>query len=244
MVEEVRVARRGGLALWRQIAQALEAEIRQGQYQPGSQLPTEAQLAARFQVNRHTLRRAIAALAEAGLLRVEQGRGTFVQEETLDYLVDRRTRFSENVQRLGRRPGGQVLRAETLPASPQVAAGLGMPRGAPVILLELLHLVDGRPVAVTSHYFPKARFPTLIEAYRETGSLARAMKAHGVLDHFRRSTRVTAKLPSIEDARQLHMPRTQPVMVHEDVNVDETGRIVEYAVSRCAAQRMQLVFEP
>ena len=87
----VPLTRSAGVALWRQIAQMLEAEIRQGVYPPGGQLPTEAQLAARFRVNRHTLRRAIASLQEGGHLRVEQGRGTFVQEETIEYPVARRT---------------------------------------------------------------------------------------------------------------------------------------------------------
>ncbi|MCP5433294.1 MAG: phosphonate metabolism transcriptional regulator PhnF [Alphaproteobacteria bacterium] len=240
----VPLTRSAGVALWRQIAQMLEAEIRQGVYPPGGQLPTEAQLAARFRVNRHTLRRAIASLQEGGHLRVEQGRGTFVQEETIEYPVARRTRFSEAMQKLGRRPGGELLRGEIVPATPQVAAALGVPRGAPVVLLDILHTVDGRPASLTSHYFPKSRFARLIEAYRESGSVTKALQAEGVKDYFRRSTRVTARLPSIEDARQLHMPRTQPVMISEDVNVDETGRIIEFAVARAPAQRSQIVFEP
>ena len=53
--------------LWRAIATTLGAEIAAGQYQPGDKLPTEAALAARFGVNRHTLRHALTDLAAQGM---------------------------------------------------------------------------------------------------------------------------------------------------------------------------------
>ncbi|MGK3945910.1 GntR family transcriptional regulator, partial [Streptomyces caeruleatus] len=67
------LSRGAGLSAWRQIADALEAEIVAGSLAPGSQLPTEAELAARFGVNRHTVRRALGALGEQGLVRASQG---------------------------------------------------------------------------------------------------------------------------------------------------------------------------
>ena len=51
-------------------------------------------LSERFGVNRHTVRRAISTLVEQGLLRVEQGRGTFVAEDVVEFVVGERTRFT------------------------------------------------------------------------------------------------------------------------------------------------------
>jgi DNA-binding transcriptional MocR family regulator len=50
-------------ALWREIAETLEVEIARGHAAAGARLPTEAELAARFGVNRHTVRHALADLA-------------------------------------------------------------------------------------------------------------------------------------------------------------------------------------
>src|SRR3546814_15802099 len=72
--------RRAGVALWRQIAETLEKDIREQVYEPGQRLPPEAELAERFSVNRHTVHRGIAFPAQEGVLRVEQGRGTLVLE--------------------------------------------------------------------------------------------------------------------------------------------------------------------
>ena len=90
--------RQAGVSLWRQIAQTLEGEIKAQVLAPGRQLPTEAELAERFGVNRHTVRRGIAFLEQEGLLRVEQGRGTFVQERMVDYRLGKRTCLTENIE--------------------------------------------------------------------------------------------------------------------------------------------------
>ena len=90
--------RRSGVTVWRQIAETLSAEIRDGRFAEG-RLPSEGELAARVRVNRHTLRQAVQSLQDQGLVRIERGRGMFVQRELLDYPLARRTRFSETVRR-------------------------------------------------------------------------------------------------------------------------------------------------
>src|SRR3546814_15667768 len=112
--------RRAGVALWRQIAETLEKDIREQVYEPGQRLPTEAELAERFSVNRHTVRRGIAFLEQEGVLRVEQGRGTFVQERMVDYRLRKRTRVTENIQKKSRITSGELVPPLVLPANPHV----------------------------------------------------------------------------------------------------------------------------
>jgi GntR family phosphonate transport system transcriptional regulator len=118
------LARGEGLAAWRQIADDVAGDIEAGRLAAGAQLPTEAALAARFGVNRHTVRRALAALAERGLVRATQGRGTFVETQRLAYPIGRRTRFSEIVSKAGREAWGDLIGAETVPADPATAEAL------------------------------------------------------------------------------------------------------------------------
>ena len=63
---------------YEQIAETLGREIREGIHPEGTLLPTEAQLSARFQVSRHTIRHGLRALRERGLVKSRQGRGTEV----------------------------------------------------------------------------------------------------------------------------------------------------------------------
>lgn len=233
--------RGGGIAVWRQIATVLRDEIAGGIHLPGSRLPTEAELARRFGVNRHTLRRAVAALAEEGVLRVEQGRGTFVQPHLLDYEIGPRTRFSEIVARHDRAPAGQLLAAEEVPADAHVAAQLRVPAGTPCLRLESLHSASGAPLSVATNWFPLDRVPNLLAAYAETGSISRALARDGIADYRRRETRIAARPAAPEEAALLRQQAGRPVLVTESVNVDAAGRPVQYAVSRFACDRVQLV---
>lgn len=237
------IERGTGVALWRQIEQQLADDVTGGVFPEGSRLPTEPELAERFGVNRHTLRRAVSGLVEQGLLRVEQGRGTFVQENVVDYLIGKRTRFSEIINRQHRNPAGRLLRAYEVEAEPGIAKELALKPGTPCILLETVNDVDGRPLSTSSNYFPARRFPELIPVYSETRSITKALTHHGAGDYTRKTTRVTARLPDAEDAKILKQPVSRPVLVLESVNVDEAGKPVQFSIARFVADRMQIVFE-
>jgi GntR family phosphonate transport system transcriptional regulator len=233
-----------GVALWRQIARAIEVEIAAGTHPPGAKLPTEAQLSARFGVNRHTVRRALEELSRGGLVRVEQGRGSFVAEDVLDYAVSSRTRFSEWIRRHNKEPSGQILDLREIPADSAVAAGLGIEIGAPVVRLERMGLADGRPVSLGTHNVPAARFPNLLAALREAATITEALARGGVSDYRRQVTRVTARLPLPNEATLLRTPRNRPLLVTENINVDQNNAVVEFGVSRYPTPRVQIVFEP
>lgn len=236
--------RRDGVALWRQIAESLESDIKAQVFEPGKRLPTEAELAERFSVNRHTVRRGIAFLEQEGLLRVEQGRGTFVQERVVDYKLGKRTRFTENIQKQSRIPSGEIVRAIVMAADANVAKQLHIRKGAPVALIESIGKVDGRPISVAAHHFPQRRFPDIIEIYKRERSVTKALAHYGVEDYTRKETRITARLPTTNESRLLELPRSQPVLVTESVNVDADGRVIEYGWGRMAAERAQLVVQP
>ena len=238
------VLRQDGISLWRQIASRLQHDIGAGVYPPGGRLPTEAELSHHFGVNRHTVRRALEELSRGGLVRVEQGRGSFVAEDVLEYAVEPRTRFSEWIRRHNMEPSGRLLQLKETAADSHVASGLGIRSGSRVIFLERLGFADDRPVSLSQHYFPAAKLRGLLDALRATPTITEALKAVGVSDYLRQVTRVTARLPNAEEAELLRMPRNRPLLVTENVNVDRAGTVVEFGVSRYPTPRVQIVFEP
>lgn len=243
MTPNTSLSRGAGVALWRQISEALEREIRDGVHPAGARLPTEAELSERFGVNRHTVRRAMAELEEQGLIDVTQGRGTFVHLGAIAYLIGRRTRFHENMRRENRAARLELLESATEQASGPIARELEVPAGTPVIRLDTRSHADGLPLSLASHYFPAARFPELVEIFRETGSVTASFARYGIADYTRRRTRVSARLPDAREQRLLEITRTRPVMATEAVNVDADGTVVEFGLSSFASDRIQLVFE-
>jgi GntR family phosphonate transport system transcriptional regulator len=231
-------------AVWTRIRAALEADLAAGRYGPGDRLPGEAQLAARFGVNRHTLRRAVAALAEAGLVHPRRGAGVYVTGRPTDYRIGRRTRFHQNLAEAGRTPERRVLNLETRAADAREAEALAIAPGAPVHLWEGVSFADGVPIALFRSVFCATRFPGLKAALDETRSVTAALARMGVTDFTRRSTRLSAERADAVRARHLRIAEGAPLLRAVAVNVDAEGRPVEYGRSWFVGDRVQLLVEP
>ncbi len=230
--------------LWRQIAQTLENDIHERVLRPGDRMPTEWELTTRFGVNRHTVRRALAALSDAGVIRAEQGRGTFVQEGLIDYHITRRTRFSDTIRAQDREPDGQSVETNEIAADQRIARALQIAPGSPVLRILTLRRADMLPVSLTTHMFPQQRFPDIFRTYHETQSVTKALAKAGVADYTRGRTRVSARLPSPEEVRLLAIPKSRPLLITEAINLDMDGTPIEFGIAAFPADRMQLVFEP
>lgn len=238
------ISRGTGVSLWRQIQKALTDDIQAAVIVPGERLPTEHDLAERFQVNRHTVRRAMKALEDDGLIRIEQGRGTFALEQVIDYPVTRRTRFSENLAAQHVLTGSNVRSVTRVLPHPSIAEALSIGTKTPCTVIQTLRDADGRPLSLADHYFPTERFPGIGEAMKDLGSISNALASFGISDYFRKVTRATARMPSREEAHLLDQPINRPLLVTESVNVDSDGRPLEYGFTRFAGDRVQLMFEP
>ncbi len=215
-------------ALWKTIALTLTADVAEGRYQTGDQLPTEAQLAAKFGVNRHTVRRALAALAQQGLVHARRGAGVFVTAKPTDYPIGRRVRFHQNIAAGGQSPAKEVLSVTTRTADQREAEALKLSEGAQVHVYDGRSLADGQIVAIFSSVFPADRFPDLPAALRETSSVTEALSACGLRDYTRVSTRITAKLANPLQAQQLRLTEGAPILRTTSINVDIEGVPVEY----------------
>jgi len=230
--------------IWAAIADALRGEIAQGSYASGAKLPSEAQLAHRFGVNRHTVRHALATLAEAGLVQPRRGAGVFVTSVPTDYPLGRRVRFQQNVLASGRTPSRQLLRSETRPASPVEAEALALPSADPVHLIEGISLADGMPMGLFRSVVPAVRFPGFPEAMARLHSITAALAEAGVGDYTRASTRLTAKVADAVQAGHLQVPQGAALLRSVTVNVDAAGQPVEFGTTWFVGDRVTLTVTP
>ncbi len=227
-------------ALWSAIAATLTTEIASGHYRPGDKLPTEAALAARFGVNRHTVRHALSALAERGLVHSRRGAGVFVAQRPTDYPLGRRVRFHQNVLAAGQTPSRRINRAETRPSDPEEARALRLKVSEAVHVVEGVSLADGQPIAAFRSVFPAARFPGFLDLVRESGSITRSLAASGLVDYTRAETRLTAQLADPVLAVALAVRPGAPVLRTVAVNVDPGGVPVELGTTWFAGERVTL----
>lgn len=227
-------------ALWKAIQEALTSDIARGLYAPGDKLPTEAQLAVRFGVNRHTVRRALAGMAEQGVVYSRRGAGVFVELNPTDYPIGQRVRFHQNLSAAGRVPGKEILSIETRHGSEAETAALGLSSGAKVHICEGISTSDGQPMALFQSSFCATRFPSLPEVLRHHSSITAALREVGVLDYTRASTRLQACLADARQAVLLRLSEGAPLLRAKAINVDEHSYPVEYGRTWFAGDRVVL----
>lgn len=226
--------------LWQSIAETLTADIASGRYGPGDRLPTEAELSARFGVNRHTVRRGLAVLADEGLTHARRGAGVFVAQRPTDYPLGRRVRFHQNIRAAGRLPSREILLAEVRTADAREAEMLRLPERARVISVDSLSYADSQPVALARSVFPADRFPRLLTALQEESSVTAALARNGVPDYIRAHTRVNAKRASATQATHLRLREGDPILRTVSLNLDPEGQPVEYGRTWFCGDRVTL----
>jgi GntR family phosphonate transport system transcriptional regulator len=232
----------GGVALWRQIADAVRLDIVGGKLASGDRLPTEAVLAERFSANRHTVRRALATLAEEGVVSAEQGRGTFVRSaKRLSYPIGRRTRFSEGLAGQAHALSTMHLGNRLENASAAVASALGLKPASKVVRIEGLSSADGRPISRATTWLPYRRFPDFGQRLIERRSFTAVFSSFGIEDYSRSSTRISARHADVEETGLLGLAPAAILLVSEAIDIDEAGEPISYALSRFPAERMELV---
>ncbi len=232
-----------GVMLWRCIADDYEQVILVGKYENGAKLPAESEIAARYGVNRHTVRRAMAELGTRGLVRTERGSGTFVRTDKMDYPIRQRTRFSEIVAAAGHEAEGRLQGHRLEPASAEVAAHLGIKPGDAVVRLEILRAADRVPISVATTWLSAALYGDAAKVYRRLRSITRTLDYYGIKGYARKWTRISAGFADAVDAGRLRLSVQRPILVVESLDVGGDGAPILTTRGRFAGDRVALTVE-
>lgn len=227
--------------IWKAIATSLRSDIAEGLYRQGDKLPTEAVLAARFGVNRHTVRQALGALADEGIVHARRGAGVFIAMTPTDYPIGRRVRFHQNLTDAGRSPAKKVLLLETRAAHASEAEALQLEIGAMVHVYEGLSLTESQPIALFRSVFPAKRLPDLLSHLRNNPSVTEGLAQSGVADFTRASTRVNAKLATATQALHLRIAEHAPILRTISVNAAPNGSPIEVGRTWFAGDKVTLI---
>lgn len=214
------------VALYTQVAQSVEADIRAGHLRPGDRLPSERDLADHFDVSRVTVRRALGDLADIGLVESHHGSGTFVTTSVVSDPANALLSFTDLGRSRGLTASADVLlavvRATTLEESEQ----LGIAPGANVFELERVRKLDGLPVSIDHSLIPAFMVPDADSADFTTASLYAVLQSHG---HGPRRTdyTVSAGAATIRQAQLLDTPPGSALLGTRTKSFDPQERIVE-----------------
>lgn len=217
--------------LYFQVQKILEARIEEGQWLPGTQLPSERELCEEFDVSRITIRQALAALTNQGRLVRRQGIGTFVASPRIEQQLGPLTGFTQEVEARGQQPGARVLRQEVISAPAAAARALSLEPDAPVTLIQRQRLVDDEPLALETAHLPVHRFPDLANFPLENRSLYSTLASRYLLQPSRAEQQIQAVACPAVEARLLDVPVSTPVLHMFRITLDLDRQPFEYTES-------------
>lgn len=143
-----------GIPRHSQISQWLRNQIEEGVYEAEAKLPSENELAKKFDVSRVTIRRALQSLENESIIYRCQGLGSFVSDERTSHDLVKLTDFNEDMAKAGLDPYSVVKRFETVDAPEWLLPLLNIDEGSKVLQIDRLRLGDGDPIAFDSTWMP------------------------------------------------------------------------------------------
>jgi GntR family transcriptional regulator len=244
--------------MYRQIAEDLREQIESGQLEPGQQLRTELELRERYNASRNTVRDAIKWLTNLGLVETRPGQGTFVVQK-IDPFVTTLTgdpatgaggegaTYLSEVAQLDRKPTVSPLQVEIQEASDDMAATLGISKGAEVISRHERRYIDGTPWSMQTSYYPMEFADRGADRLRGARNITEGTVQYlaGTL-HIRQvgyRDRITVRSPNATEADFFKLPPDGRVPMYEITRTayDGNGQPMRLTVTVYPADRNQFI---
>jgi GntR family transcriptional regulator len=218
--------------LYIQIKEMLEKQIRSGEYAIGARLPSERELAQRYEVSRMTARQALRALAQEGVTYSRVGKGTFVSAPKFNQELQSLTSFSEDMRQRGITASSHVISAETHPAAAEIAKRLRLLPGAEIIVLRRVRLADNWPLALETTHIPHHLCPGLLEKHNfEHDSLYEVLRREYNWTLVWADQVIETRLPEESECRVLNLDQKTPILKFTRVTYNEHDEPVEFVRS-------------
>ncbi|MFI6601510.1 GntR family transcriptional regulator [Nonomuraea sp. NPDC050536] len=220
------------VARYERIAAELRDDIHAGVHPVGSQLPSEAELAARYDAARGTVRQAVAVLVAEGLVGSRQGARRIVLGRSRSQSFAELHSFAQWARANGYRYGGQVITQRRRAASPAEAARLGSAQ-----ILEVLRLrtLEDEPVLVERTVYASWIAPAVEALPADCESVSAALYASVGLVCAYGEHLIDAVSAGAQDARLLGVRRGSPLLRQRRTTTTHEGKPVEWSEDRYRA---------
>lgn len=240
--EAFTVSRASPIPLHVQIRNILLAQIEDGRFEPGAQIPRERELGERFGVSLAPVRQALLDLAKEGYLQRVQGRGTFVRRTKVEQKIAILSSFSESLRAEGVEGTVRVLRQEAVAAPAHIRSSLRI-RTKRVLLIERLAALDEEPIALLRAYLPLSVVPDLASAPIDGQSLYAVLAQTYGVDLTRAESIIEVTRCDPAESELLGIAAGSQALVVESVTFDANDCPVEFSRVIYRADRFRFALE-
>lgn len=211
-----------------QIADHLRKEIANSEFVPGDKLPSEKRLCDYFKVSRITVRQALKALENEGIIFKKQGLGAFVAEQTVNQQLVQLTDFSEDMRRAGFKSSSKLIRFKKVKADPEINSILEVPPSKPLIRIDRVRLGNGKPVAFDRTWLPASYGQLLLDEDLSNKTIYQVLEDTYSIPISAGKYKFTAVLADKDIAKHLDVPVGSPIFEIDRCSRTTGGKKVYY----------------
>jgi GntR family transcriptional regulator len=210
-----------------QIKNTLIEKINSGEYESGSQLPSERVLSETYEISRMTARKALSQLVDMGYAYRVKGKGTFVRLPNFERDFVKLTGFSQMLKSRGIEPSNKIIESRIIEADKKVASLLETTIGTKIYEIVRVRYGDNIPLALEYSYLPMDLYENLLEYDFESNSLYEVIE--DIYDFKLKFSKQWIKITTLyeKEAEILDVEEKTPAFLLESISYDVNDQIVE-----------------
>lgn len=223
--------RRSSVPIYHQIREKIRNYIVEKDLQPGTLLPSEAELMELFGASRGTIRAALTALENEGLIYKAQGKGTYVSPPRISGRFRTMISFTEEIKAKGLEPTSKVLEAALIEADEEIAAKMKIEVGDQVYRITRIRYANENPVGLNTSHINAKLCPGFLErADVSVGSLYDYISdLYGL--RITKAERVLESIPSCAELSDiLEVAPRDPILKLTGLAYTDSGDVLDYCV--------------
>jgi GntR family transcriptional regulator len=233
--------RRSGIPLYHQIQQRLLDQIQAGELRPGMPMPSIERIAKQMGVSPMTVRQAIRALSELGVIYSRQGKGTFISGIKLERDFRQVLSFTEEAIAHGSRPSSKVLSFTIEEPSSKAMEALSLSKGEAVYSLRRVRYGDSVAMGIEWSFLPVRLYPGLMERFDPSTSLYEELANNYAIQLMVTDEVIEVGKANASEARLLKIRPQSPVFLFTRTSYLENGTPAEYVNSIYRGDRYKIV---
>lgn len=227
--------------IYYQLYKYFKKQISDGVLKPGDTLPTEMEIADKFGISRMTVRRAIAELANGGMVYTQKGKGTFVARPKLDNVVFNLNNFYDEIRQKGLNPHTKILEAKIVKADRLLAKRMEVELNTRCLFFRFVITADGEPLAYEAKYTIYSKQRPTLETELKDPSLSKLAAVHSDSEPASSKKVLMVSTAMNEEPEILGIPPGSPVFLMLQTIYDADNKIIAWGKSIFRGDHYKLV---
>jgi GntR family transcriptional regulator len=218
------------MPIYLQLRELIRNKIEDGEYMPGTAIPSENKLAETFGINRITIRNAVDALVNEGLLRRVQGKGVFVIGKKNELSIEEHAGFVGSSVKSDTRISIKELQKSEREAGNRYANLFGLELEDEIYYIRQMHSLNNVETSIEEFFIPKKILPSLDTINSSVFTFRDILSFYGI--KLAKMTQSLKIIPGSAKVRKmLNIPDGVAVLLLECDFYNENNEVIAHSIS-------------